>query len=94
MISCGNDDTIKVWKDEKLVKNLDHSNYCRGFQLNSEKTMLAVGYSSGITVWSTADWKKLTDLEIGHTEGVNFNSDSSKIIAAHRNGQLSVIDLE
>ena len=56
--------------------------------------MLAVGHSSGLTVWSTADWKKLADLEIDWIEGINFNSDSSKIIAAHENGQLSVIDLE
>ena len=56
--------------------------------------MLAVANYKGVTVWSTADWKKLTNLEIDMIVGVNFNSDSTKIIAAHFDGQLSVIDLE
>ena len=94
LISCSFKDNVKVWRDEKLVKTLVHSDFCYGFHLNSEKTMLAVAHYKGVTVWSTADWKKLADLEIGVIMGVNFNSVSTKIIAAHNNGQLSVIDLE
>ena len=56
--------------------------------------MLTAAYDGGVTVWSTADWKKITDQKIGGIADVHFNSDSNKIIAAERYGKISIIELE
>ena len=88
------DGSIKVCKDGKVVQTLEHSNGCYRFQLNQEKTLLAVGYRDGLTLWSTADWAKLADQKIGHIVDVHFNLASSKAIVADREGEVSVIDLE
>ena len=96
MISCSWDESVKVWKQEKLVQTLQHSDRCRRFDLNSEGTLLAVGYGSGsnggVTIWSTTEWKKLADLILGWTVDVRFNS--NKILAAHCDARISIVDLE
>ena len=56
--------------------------------------MLAVGYLSGVRVWSTTDWKELADLKIGNIEDVKFNSASNKILAACGSGEIFIIGLE
>ena len=56
--------------------------------------MLTAAYDNGVTVWSTANWKKITDQKIGYIMDVHFNSESNKIIAAHWKGEISIIDLE
>ena len=56
--------------------------------------MLAVGYLSGVRVWSTTDWKELADLKIGNIEDVKFNSASNKILAADFDGKLHIINLD
>lgn len=88
------DGSVKVCKEGKVIQTLEHSNGCYRFQLNTEKTLLAVGYRDGLALWSTADWSKLADQKIGHIVDVHFNSTSSKVIAADRQGEVSVIDLE
>ena len=85
---------MQVWKGDKLFQTLQHSNYTTRFHFNSDKSMLAVGNWNGVTVWSTADWKKLADLEIGNIKDVNFNSASNKILATSYYGEVSIIDLE
>lgn len=98
---CSGDKTLKVLKAGELVQLLKHSNFSRRFQLNSDKSMLAVGYGDssvnpyegGVKVWSTTDWTELDDFEIGSIHGVSFNSDSNRILAASKSGSLSVIVL-
>ena len=93
LISSG-DKTLEVWKEGKLVKSLQHSNDCWRFHLNSDKSLLAVGYDSGVTVWSTAAWTRLADLEIGDIMDVKFNSASNVILAAQWNGKLHIVNLD
>ena len=96
---CSGDKKLKIWKEGKLVQSLEHSNYSRRFQLNSDNSMLAVGYGDdsvnpfegGVKVWSTADWTELEDFEFGSIHGVSFTSDSNRILAASKSGSLSVI---
>ena len=94
LITSSGDSTVKVWSGGELVKTLAHPNCCYRFHLNSDKTMLACSYYGGVRVWSTADWKQLAELKIGPIQDVNFNSTSNKIIAAHDDGKISIIDLE
>ena len=85
-----------------MVRTLDHSDFCKRFHLNSDKSMLAVGtgYASnndnegGVTVWSTADWKKIAEVKIGEIVDVKFNSGSNKILAVRRSGEISMVDIE
>ena len=94
LISSSKDKSVKFWKEGQLVQTSQYSNYCYRLNFDSERRLLTVGYGSGITVWSTTDWDNLADLKIGEIVDVRFNSTSTKILAAHYGGKISIIDLQ
>lgn len=93
LITSSRDQTVKVWKGGKLKQTLKHSNYCYTFQLDSKKQKLAVAYSGGVTIGSTAGWKLIADKKVGEIMDLCFNEDSNKILAAEILGDIYVIDL-
>ena len=56
-------------------------------------SLLAVATLDGVTIWSTDTWKKVFGKKIGETADLRFIDNSSKLIAAKRNGEIHMFNL-
>ena len=93
-LSCG-DKTVRIWslKDGKLLHILSLSDWCHSFDLNSEKTLLAVADATEVSIWDFSNLVKIKSIELSETYDVRFNEPGNKLIIGQNDGQVSIIDL-
>ena len=83
----------RVWDSNtgEKVKSLRHTKTCARFDM--KLSLLAVATLDGVTIWSTDTWKKVFGKKIGETADLRFIDNSSKLIAAKRNGEIHMFNL-
>ena len=86
--------TVKLWLHDEIFRRLIHSDECKFFDLNDKNTLLTVATKVGVTVWNLRNYTQVFDKNIGSTEDVRFNADSTKIIASTTEGKVYELRLE
>ena len=94
VISCG-DKTVRIWnlKDGKLLHKLQLSGWCRNFDLNSGKTILAVAHHEGVSIWDFENRIQISEIELNKVNDVRFNEPGTTLVVGQFDGQVSKIDL-
>ena len=94
LISCGSK-AVRIWslEDGKLLKKLRLPNWCRNIDLNSERTILAVGFYNGVVIYDFSTLVELMTIELDVVNDVRFNELGTKLIVGQYNGQISVINI-
>ena len=83
---------IRIWDltDGKLLKLPD---WCNNFDLDSERTLLAVAHEKGVSIWNFSSLSKITEVELNAVMDARFNESGTTLIVGQYNGQVSKIDL-
>ena len=94
VISCG-DKAVRIWslEDGKLLHKLHLPDRCRNFDLNSEKSLLAVAHDQGVSLWDFSNVVQVMEIELYYVSDVRFNEHGTTLIVGQKQGQVSKIDL-
>ena len=94
VLSCA-DKTLRIWnlRGGNLLQKLHLPQWCRNFDLNSEKTVLAIAHDEGVSIWDYSKRNKIMEIELHQVNDVRFNEAGTKLIVGQFNGQVSRIDL-
>ena len=94
VISCG-DKSVRIWnlQDGKLLHKLQLSGWCLNFDMNNEKTLLAVAHTAGVSIWDFFDKIRISETELSTVSDVRFNEQGTTLIVGQFDGQVSKIDL-
>ena len=94
VLSCG-DKSIQSWnlEDGKLLHKLQLPDWCYNFDLNSEKSLLAVAHESGVSIWNFSNKVQIMEIELDEVTDVRFNEYGTTLIVGQNEGQVSKIDL-
>ena len=86
---------IRIWDltDGKLLHKLKLPDWCNNFDLNSDRTLLAVAHEKGVSIWNFLSLSKIKEIELNAVMDVRFNESGTKLIVGQYNGQVSKIDL-
>ena len=93
LITCSDDQTVKLWQRGETIKTLEHSEWCWRFDLDETNGLLAVATNYGVTVWQMDDFSKVVEVKIDDTRDVRFNKDATKILAVESSGEVHEISL-
>ena len=95
LISCSWDMSVRIWDvdNQKFVHQLDHSSWCRNFDISPNKLMLAVATDSGVVIWDLKKVTKIKEFELGDCMDVRFNHAGDRLIVGSFFGQVYKIDL-
>ena len=86
--------TVKLWHDDELIDRLKHAEECNFFDLNATNHLLAVATKIGVSVWNLKKFSLISEKNIGPTEDVRFNGESTKIIAIKKSGEVYELYLQ
>ena len=94
LVSCG-DKTVRIWnlKDSTLLHKLSLPSWCFNFDLNSEKSLLAVAHDQGVSIWDFTNVIQISEIELDKVSDVRFNMHGTTLILGQKDGQVSKIDL-
>ena len=94
IVTCG-DTTVRIWNLEngKLLHKLKLPSWCKNFDLNSEKTLLAVAHQQGVSIWDFHNRIQIMEIELNDVTDVRFNEHGTTLIVGQFDGQVSRIDL-
>ena len=94
VLSCGGK-TVRIWnlKDGKLLHKLHLPNLCNNFDLNAEKTLLAIAHSDGVSIWDFSNVVQIREIELKWVNDVRFNKRGTTLIVGQFYGQVFKIDL-
>ena len=94
IVSCG-DKTVRIWslEDGTLLHKLQLPSWCDNFDLNSEKTLLAVAHTEGVSIWDFSNIIQIMEVELESVSDVRFNDPGTTLIVGQFNGQVSKIGL-
>ena len=94
IVSCG-DKTVRIWslEDGTLLHKLQLPSWCWSFDLNSEKTLLAVALDRGVSIWDFANRIEISEIKLDMVTDVRFNEQGTTLIVGQFDGQISKIDL-
>ena len=90
------DKSVKIWdeKTAKVLHSLSHSASCRNFDLNPDRTLLAVACKNAVVLW---DFKTVTKIEEFVFEkqirNTRFNPAGNKLIVGALDGEVYKVDL-
>ena len=100
IVSCG-DKTVRIWnlKNSKLLHKLQLPGGCRNFDLNSERTVLAVAHHIGVSIWDFQNLIQIMEIELNdvNVNGVNdvrFNMHGTRLIFGQFDGQITKVSLD
>ena len=94
VLSCGDRSVrIRNLEDGKLLYKLRLLGWCYNFDLNSEKTLLAVAHAGGVTIWDFTHILRIMEIELETILDVRFNEHGTTLILGHYDGEISRIDL-
>lgn len=86
--------TVKLWHDDELIDQLKHAEECNFFDLNATNQLLAVATKVGVSVWNLKKLSLISEKNIGPTEDVRFNGESTKIIAIKKSVEVYELYLQ
>ena len=94
VLSCG-DKTLRIWNltDGNLLHKLQLPSWCYNFDLNSEKTLLAIAHFDGVSIWDFLNVIQLMEVSMNEVYDVRFNEQGTTLIVGQSDGQVSKIDL-
>ena len=94
IVSCGGK-TVRIWnlEDGKLLHKLQLFSWCKNFDLNSEKSLLAVAHDQGVSIWDFTNVIQISEIELDKVSDVRFNMHGTTLILGQKDGQVSKIDL-
>ena len=88
VLSCG-DKIVRVWSlAGRELYEFRHSNWCNNFDLNMDKTLLAVAHSDGLSIWNFSSRIKLKEIEINDVWDVRFNESGTKLVFGLYDGTI------
>ena len=95
LVSCG-DKTVRIWslKDGTLLHELKLPGRCNNFDLNSERTLLAVAHNKGVSIWDFRNLVQIREIELDIANDVRFNEPGTTLIIGQLNGQVSKVSLD
>ena len=95
MIISSGDKTVRIWnlEDGKLLHKLKLPSWCNNFDLNSEKTILAVAHHEGVSIWDFENRIQISEIELNKVNDVRFNEPGTTLVVGQFDGQVSKIDL-
>ena len=94
IMSCGGTTLqIRNLEDGKLLHKLQIPNWCHNFDLNSEKTLLAIAHAEGVSIWDFINKILIMEMELSKVNDVRFNEPGTTLIVGQEDGQVSKIDL-
>ena len=95
LVSCG-DKTIRIWNltDGTLLHELRLPGLCNNFDLNNERTLLAIAHSKGVSTLDFQNLIQVMDLELNDVNDVRFNMDGTRLIIGQFNGQVSKVSFD
>ena len=94
LITSSWDSSVELWQKGQIVESLEHSNWCRCFDLDKEKRLLAVVTDDGLTLWRLGRYEKIGEARIGQITDVRFNKNATKLIASIASGAVYEISLQ
>ena len=88
--------TVRIWnlKDGSLLHELKLPGQCNNFDLNSERTLLAVAHNKGVSIWNFRNLIQISEIELNIANDVRFNEPGTILIIDQRNGQVSKVTLD
>ena len=94
IVSCG-DKTVRIWnlQDGKLLHKLQLPSWCYNFDLNSEKSLLAVADYEGVSIWDFLNEVQISEIKLHMVTDARFNEQGTTLIVGQFDGQVSKIDL-
>ena len=93
LVSCG-DKTVRIWNlDGELLHELQLLSLCYNFDLNRERTLLAVAHSTGVSIWDFLNVDQISEIKLNLVTDVLFNKEGTTLIVGQLDGQISKIDL-
>ena len=109
IISCGSDQTTRLWdiKDTRKLQKfrvsgsiLVHPAQCSSFDLNQERTLLAVAHGAGFSIWNFATRTKMKEVQCEDSIKVNakrYNQSGTALIIGQEDtsyGKVHLVGLE
>ena len=94
VISCG-DKAVRIWnvEDGKLSHKLQLLSWCNNFDLNREKTLLAVAHTEGVSIWDFLNKIQISETKLSKVKDVRFNEQGTTLIVGQFDGKIFKIDL-
>ena len=94
IVSCGGTSVqIRNLEDGKLLHKLLIPIWCSNFDLNSQKTLLAIAHAEGVSIWDFSNLVEITRIAMNLVNDVRFNEPGTTLIIGQEDGQISKIDL-
>ena len=87
--------TVRIWDLEngKELHKLEHSGECMTFDFNANKTLLAVGHETGISIWNWTTRTKAQEIEMYRPADVRFNESGKKlIVGSYSSGEIFIAE--
>ena len=96
VISSSLDQSVKIWDVyTHQLCNLSHTNACYNFDLNPDKTVLAVACKTAVVLWDYEKAKKIKEFNLGKNMcDVRFNPAGNTLVAGSDDGRVFKIDLQ
>ena len=98
IISCGTDRTTRIWDIEtkKELHKFKHPAECFNFDLNRERTLLAVAHGAGFSIWDFSSQMKIKEEKSKKVKDLRFNESGTVLIVgkeAKNGGKIHLFDL-
>ena len=97
LISSGDDKLARIRNLDTGIEihRLVHEDDCNNFDLSPNKTILAVGYDSGVVLWDFKNGTKIKELNLGEspTRDLRFNPTGDRLVVGLYDGRVFKIDL-
>ena len=92
IISSSHDKTTRIWNKSngEQLHSLMHEGKCETFDINTNGTLIAVAHAEGVSIWSLANYDKVSELKLSKVTDVRFQT-NDKIIATLTDGQAHLI---
>ena len=94
LVSCG-DTTIQIWNvtSSEQLHMLQLSGHCNNFDMNSERTLVAVAQGNGVSIWNFSTLNKIMQLELYDISDIRFDDSGLQLIIGKFDGQITKMDL-
>ena len=92
IISSSHDKTTRIWNKSngEQLHSLVHGGKCETFDMNPNGTLIAVAHAEGVSIWSLANYDKVSELKLNKVTDVRFQT-NDKIIATLTDGHVHLI---
>ena len=96
LVSCAHDKAVRIWnlEDGKLLHKLRLPGLCENFDLNNERTLLAVSHDTGVSIWDFQNLIQIWEIELDGVNDLRFNEPGTTLIVGQFNGQVSKVSLD